>query len=224
VATEVLGASGRDMLAAILAGEAAAAALAERAERARGRLRAKLAHLRQALEGRVTTPQRLLIHHVLAHSDFIEQQLPERATEMEALLSPFTEAVTLLQTIPGVAAAAAAAATAIVAEIGVEIGVDIGVDMTRFPSAKHLASWAGWCPGNKQRGGRRLSGKTTTGNVWRRAVLGEVAWSITHTSGTYLVTLSHRLARRRGKQKPTRQTEADAANRKRSSQSPTVCW
>ena len=96
----------------------------------------------------------------------------------------------LLQTIPGVAEAAA---TTIVAEIG--------VDMTRFPSAKHLASWAGLCPGNKQSGGRRMSGKTTSGDVWLRAVLGEVAWSITHTSGNYLVALYHRLARRRGKQK-----------------------
>jgi transposase len=187
VATDVLGTSGRDMLAAILAGEADATALAELA---RGRLRAKLPQLRQALEGRVTTPHRLLIRHVLAHIDFIEQQLAKLATEIEAQLAPFAEAVTLLQTIPGVAEAAA---TAIVAEIG--------IDMTRFPSAKHLASWAGLCPGNKQSGGRRLSGKTTTGNVWLRAVLGEVAWSITHTSGNYLVTLYHRLARRRGKQK-----------------------
>ena len=71
--------------------------------------------------------------------------------------------------------------------------------MTRFPSAKHLASWAGLCPGNKQSGGRRLSGRTTTGHVWLRAVLGEVAWSITRTSGNYLVARYHRLARRRGK-------------------------
>jgi len=138
----------------------------------------------------VTAQHRLLMRHVLAHIDFLEQQLAELTAEIEAQLAPFAEAVALLETIPGVAEAAA---TAIVAEIG--------VDMSRFPSAKHLASWAGLCPGNKQSGGRRLSGKTTTGNVWLRAVLGEVAWSITHTSGNYLVTLYHRLARRRGKQK-----------------------
>jgi transposase len=187
VATDVLGASGRDMLAAILAGEADATALAELA---RGRLRAKLPQLRQALEGRVTAQHRLLIRHVLAHVDFIEQHLAELTAEIDGRLAPFAEAVALLQTIPGVAEAAA---TAIVAEIG--------VDMTRFPSAKHLASWAGLCPGNKQSAGRRLSGKTTSGNVWLRAALGEVAWSITHTSGNYLVALYHRLARRRGKQK-----------------------
>ncbi|MGE5334976.1 MAG: IS110 family transposase [Nitrososphaerota archaeon] len=187
VATDVLGTSGRDMLAAILAGEADPAVLADLA---RGRLRAKLPQLRQALEGRVTAQHRVLIRHVLAHIDFLEQQLAELIAEIEAQLAPFAEAVTLLETIPGVAEAAA---TAIVAEVG--------VDMTRFPSAKHLASWAGLCPGNKQSGGRRLSGKTTTGNVWLRAVLGEVAWSITHTSGNYLAALYHRLARRRGKQK-----------------------
>ncbi len=187
VATDVLGTSGRDMLAAILAGEADPGVLAELA---RGRLRAKLPQLRQALDGRVSAQHRLLIRHMLTYIDFLEQQLTELTAEIEAQLAPFAEAVALLETIPGVAEAAA---TAIVAEIG--------VDMSRFPSAKHLASWAGLCPGNKQSGGRRLSGKTTSGNVWLRAVLGEVAWSITHTSGNYLSTLYHRLARRRGKQK-----------------------
>ena len=71
--------------------------------------------------------------------------------------------------------------------------------MSRCPSAGHLAAWAGRCPGNRQSGGKRLSGKTTPGNVWLRAVLGEVAWSITHTSGNSLAALYHRLARRRGK-------------------------
>ncbi len=187
VATDVLGTSGRDMLQALLAGEQDPLALAELA---RGRLRAKLPALRQALEGRVTAQHRVLIRHVLTHIDFLEQQLAELTTEIEAQLAPFAEAVALLETIPGVAEAAASAVVA-----------EIGVDMTRFPSAKHLAFWAGVCPGNKQSGGRRLSGKTTTGNVWLRALLGEVAWSITHTSGNYLSALYHRLARRRGKHK-----------------------
>ena len=187
VASDVLGASGRDMLAAILAGEQDPAVLAELA---RGRLRAKLPALRRALEGRVSAQHRALIRHILAHVAFLEQQLAQLTTEIEELLAPFAEAVALLETIPGVAEEAAAA---IVAEIG--------TDMSRFPSAGHLASWAGLCPGNRQSGGKRLSGKTTPGNVWLRAVLGEVAWSITHTSGNYLAALYHRLARRRGKLK-----------------------
>ena len=187
VATDVLGASGRDLLAAILSGEEDAAALAALA---RGRLRAKLPMLRQALQGRVQAQHRVLIRHVLAHVDFLEQQLAHLTTEIAEACAPFAEATTLLETIPGVAEAAA---TAIVAEVG--------TDMSRFPSAKHLASWAGRCPGNRQSGGKRLSGKTTSGNVWLRAVLGEVAWSTTHTTGTYLAALYHRLARRRGKHK-----------------------
>jgi transposase len=75
------------------------------------------------------------------------------------------------------------------------------MDMSRFPSARHLSSWAGICPGNTQSGGKRLSGHTTSGNGWLRAVLGEVAWAISHTSGNYLAAQFHRLARRRGKQK-----------------------
>jgi hypothetical protein len=73
--------------------------------------------------------------------------------------------------------------------------------MECFPSAKHLASWAGVCPGNKQSGGKRLSGKTTRGNVWLRAILGEVAWAVARTRGTYFSAQYHRLARRRGKDK-----------------------
>jgi transposase len=132
----------------------------------------------------------VLIRHILAHIDFLEAQLEQLTAEIETAQTPFAEAVALLQTIPGVAATAA---SAIVAEIG--------TDMSRFPSAAHLASWAGLCPGNRQSGGKRLSGHSTPGNVWLRAVLGEVAWAVTHTKDTYLVALYHRIARRRGKQK-----------------------
>ena len=84
-------------------------------------------------------------------------------------------AVALLETLPCVGHTAA---VAIVAEIGTA--------RRRFPSAKHLASWAGVCPGNRQSAGRRLGGKTTYGDTWLRAILGEVAWSTAHTSSSYL--------------------------------------
>ncbi len=127
---------------------------------------------------------------LLEHIDFLEGALAELQQEIERLLGPFAEALALAQTIPGVAQTAAIALIAA-----------IGTDMRRFPSAKHLASWAGVCPGNKQSGGKRLSGHTTPGNGWLRAVFGAVAWAISPTSGNYLAAQFHRLARRRGKQK-----------------------
>lgn len=80
-------------------------------------------------------------------------------------------------------------------------GYSLDTDMSRFPTQKHLASWAGVCPGNKQSGGKRLSGHTTHGHPWLRSMLAEVARAISHTKGNYLSVQFHRLARRLGKQK-----------------------
>src|SRR5215216_1314545 len=187
VATDILGKSGRDMLAALLGGEQDPAVLAELA---RGKLRAKLPQLRQAFAGRVRPVHLVLLTQILAHIDYLEGAIAELQREIAAALAPFGEAVELLLTIPGVKEVAAAA---IVAESG--------TDMGRFPSAKHLASWAGVCPGNRQSGGRRLSGKTTRGNVWLRAVLSEIAWANARSKTGYLGAQYRRLARRRGAQK-----------------------
>jgi transposase len=98
--------------------------------------------------------------------------------------------VALAQTLPGVGETAA---NALIAEMG--------TDMSRFPTHKHLASWAGVCPGNKQSGGKRLSSKTTHGHPWLRRILAEVAWAISHTTDNSLAAQFHRLARRLGQQK-----------------------
>jgi transposase len=184
VATNVLGVSGRDMLNALVAGEDDPEVLAELA---RMSLRKKLPQLRQALTGRVKPHHRVLIAQILGHIDYLSGAIAHLDEEIEACLAPFAEERALLQTIPGVGAVAAAA---IIAEIG--------VDMGRFPSAKHLASWAGVCPGNKQSAGKRLSGKTTKGNTWLRGMLGELAWTSSRTAGTYFGAQFRRLARRRG--------------------------
>jgi transposase len=189
VASDVLGVSGRLMLDALLGGEQDPQVLADLA---RGRLRGKLPDLRRALVGRVKPHQLLLLTQILAHIDFLDQAIAHLHDEIERHMPPFAEEAALLQTLPGVGAVAAAA---IVAEIG--------TDMSRFPSAAHLASWAGLCPGNRQSAGKRLSGKSTKGNRWLRAVLGEVAWSISLSPGTYLHAQFHHLARRRGKAKAT---------------------
>jgi transposase len=186
-ASDVLGVSGRAMLTAILGGEADPAVLAELAK---GRLRQKLPQLRQALDGRVKPHHRVLLGELLAHVEYLEEAIARVTAAIEQALRPFARAVELVQTLPGIDATAAAA---IVAEIG--------DDMGRFPTAKHLASWAGVCPGNKQSGGRRLGSRTTPGNVWLRAMLGEAAWAIARGKGAYLHAQFHRLARRRGKHK-----------------------
>jgi transposase len=187
VATDVLGKSGRAMVEALVGGEQDPAALADLA---RGRLRAKLPELRLALEGRLQPHQQVLLRQMLAHITFLEAALAQVQEAIAAVRTPFDEAVALLQTIPGVGERVA---TTIVAEIGPEV--------SRFPSAKHLASWAGVCPGNRTSAGKRLSGRTTHGHVWLRSALVEAAWAATHGSEAhhYLAAQYHRLARRRGK-------------------------
>jgi len=187
VATDVLGVSGRRLLAALLAGERDPEALADLAK---GRRRATLPELRRALDGRVQPHHRVLIERILAQLDFLEEALAQLPPALDQYLAPFADAVALLDTLPGVDAEAAAV---IVAEIG--------TDLSRFAAAKHLASWAGLCPGNKQRGGKRLNAKASKGDRWLRGVLGEVAWAISHTRGNSLAAQDHRLARRRGKSK-----------------------
>jgi transposase len=187
VVSDVLGKSGQAMLDALVKGTTDAEVLAELAL---GRLRKKLPELREALDGRVQSHHRLLLKHILAHIHFLETTLEQLQAEIEERLHPFEEAMELLMSIPGIGAQAA---TAILAEIG--------EDMSRFPSDKHLASWAGVCPGNKQSGGKRLSGKITKGNTMLRAILAEIAWVLAHMKGNYLSARYHRLARRLGKNK-----------------------
>jgi len=187
VTTDVMGKSGRDMLEALMGGEQDAHA---QASLARGKLRAKLPDLRKALEGRVQLHHRFLLQRILTHIDFLDQSIAQVEGEIEQHLHPFEEAVDLVVSIPGLQATTSAGILA-----------EIGIDMSRFPSDKHLASWAGVCPGNKQSAGKRLSGKTTQGNAHLRALLGEAAWAAARTKDSYLSAFYHRIARRRGKKK-----------------------
>lgn len=187
VASDILGVSGRQMLEAIAAGEEDPAVLADFAKR---RLRAKLEQLQQALEGRVKPHHRTMIRALLTHIGFLESTIEQLDEEVERRLAPFAQVMVALQSIPGISKVAAAA---IIAEIG--------TDMSRFHSSKHFASWAGVCPGNRQSGGRRLSGATTNGNVWLRGILGQVAWAAVRTKGSSFGARFRRIARRQGKQK-----------------------
>ncbi|HVA91705.1 MAG TPA: IS110 family transposase [Chloroflexota bacterium] len=187
VASDVWGASGQAMLAALVRGEEDPEALADLAQ---GLLRHKLAALAQALEGRVKPHHRTLIGTIMRHIHFLEEAIEQLDAEIAHLLEPLAASLTLLLTIPGLNAVSAAA---ILAEVGPDLG--------RFPSAGHLASWAGVCPGNRQSGGKALSGKTTKGNTWLRGMLGEVAWAAIRAKGTAFGARYRRLVRRLGSQK-----------------------
>lgn len=187
VASDVLGASGRAMLRALIAGERDEEVLAEMAK---GRLRAKRPQLRAALHGRFSEHHALLVDLSLTHVEQIEAAIARLDGEVDKVMAPFSVARDLLDTITGVGKRAA---ESIIAEIGVE--------MSRFPTAGHLASWAGSCPGNNVTGGKRHSGKTTKGDVWLQEILVECAWAAARAKDTYLQAQFWRLARRIGKKK-----------------------
>jgi transposase len=187
VATDVLGVSGRAMIRALIAGLEDPADLAELA---RKRLRRKLPALQAALRGQVTEHHRFLLRLLMSHLDSLEGLIAALGARIETVMPPLAEAVERLKTIPGVDQRTAEGLVA-----------EIGTDMGRFPTAGHLASWAGMCPGNNQSAGKHRSGRTTKGDRWLRQTLTQAAWAASHTKGTYLAAQYHRLAARRGKKR-----------------------
>lgn len=184
VATDVLGVSGRAMLTALVAGTTDPAVLADLA---RGRLRAKLPALRQALTGHFRSHHAFLLTHLLAHLDYLDELLGTLSQEIEAHLVPFAAEAARLQTIPGVKQRTAEALVA-----------EIGVDMTRFPTAGHLASWAGLCPGNNQTAGKRRRGRARKGDPWLKGTLVEASLAAIRVKGSRFGALYRRICRRAG--------------------------
>jgi transposase len=187
VASDIMGKSAREMVEALVAGDSDPAALAQFA---RGRLREKLPALEQALRGRFGAHQRFLVAQQLAHLDYLDEAIARVSAEIAERLRPFEDELTRLETIPGVGRRGA--------EI---ILAEIGTDMSRFPSAAHLAAWAGLAPGNNESAGKRQSGKTRKGSPYLRTLLVEAGQAAGRTKETYLAAQYHRLAGRRGKKR-----------------------
>jgi transposase len=187
VVSDVMGASGRAMLSALIKGTTDAGVLADLAQ---GKLRRKLPDLRRALEGRFRPHHAFLIEQIIAKIDFLDDTMQRVMAELDRRLLPFEPILVALDTIPGVDRKTA---TIIVAETG--------ADMTRFPSAAHLCSWAAMCPGQNESAGKRRSGSTRKGNQYLRAALIQAALAASRKKNCALQARYHRVKRHRGHKK-----------------------
>jgi transposase len=187
VATDVLGVSGRLMLDALVSGTRDPEVLAELAK---GALRKKLPALKQALTGTFKPHHTLIVSHILAHLDHLDEAIANLSAEIERRLAPFALKAELLSTITGVAERNSQVILA-----------ELGPDMSRFPSDRHAASWVAICPGNDESAGKRRSGKTRRGNPHLRAALIESANAAARSNNTYLRAQYEQVKRRRGHKK-----------------------
>lgn len=187
VTTDLLGVSGRRMLRAIVEGKHDPGWMADYAKTS---LRSKKKELELALDGSFTQSQRWLLDKELHHMEWLERQIERFEQEIERQVAGYVEPMRRVMTIPGIDEKTA---WMIVAEVGVEMSV--------FGDAQHLASWAGLCPGNRESGGKRLSGKTRKSNCYVKRGMCQAAWAATHTKNTYLSAFYRRMQVRKGPQK-----------------------
>lgn len=185
--TDILGVSGREMLEALARGETDVEKLAEMS---RGRMRKKIPQLREGLRGSLNATQRWLLAEQLQHVADLDGRIARLNEKIEELCRPFLPQMERLTEIPGISQR--------MAEILVS---EIGVDMSRFGDDRHLASWAGMCPGQNESAGKQRSGKRRKGSHWLRTALTEAGWAASHTKGNYLAAQYRNLARRRGRKK-----------------------
>lgn len=187
VVTDIQGMSAWAMLKAIAEGTTNPEALADLAK---GLLKKKRPQLLEALTGQIKPHHRFLIAEHLTQIDNLEAAIQRLSEELEERLRPFAKDLDYLDSIPGVGRQTAEVLLA-----------EIGWDMSRFPSEKHLASWAGMCPGNNESAGKRRNGKTRKGSRWLRQALIEAAHGAARTKNKYLKAHYHRVAAHRGKKK-----------------------
>jgi len=185
VASDVVGASGRAILHAIVHGETDPAKLAELAK---GTLRNKIPQLKLALEGNINEHHRFLLRQWLDMLDFLDRKIVVLDQQIVEKGRPFDPTLQAWMQVPGLRRVNAYSLLA-----------EIGADMKQFATAGHLASWAAVCPGNRESGGKQTSGKTCQGNPWLRRTLCEAAWAASRTKNSYFRSLYQRKVRTRGK-------------------------
>jgi len=189
VATDIMGASGREMLSAIIAGKDDPETLAQLAK---GRLRSKIEDLQRALSGRIKENHRLLLTLHLEHIDDLNAKLTRLEEEIDRLVAPFDEN-NLIERIDVVTGIDKKTAQVVVAELG--------IDMSRFQNADHATSWAGLAPGKNESAGRNYSARTNKANRYLKTALVEAAHAAGRSQDNYLSTQYRRLAARRGKKR-----------------------
>jgi len=187
VATDILGVSGRRMIAALIDGETDVDKMADLACR---RLRDKIPLLRLALHGKVTEHHRFMLKRLMDHLCYLEREIEQFSKQIEVASRPFTKAITALIPIPGIDLASAQ-----------NVIAEIGPNMKQYPTDAHLASWAKICPGNNESAGKRKSGTTGSGNRWLNSTLVQISWAAVHTKDSYFQAQFRRLAGRRGKKR-----------------------
>ena len=187
IATDIMGKSGRAMLRLLLTGETDEKTIAMMAK---GRMKAKRKELEQALIGAVTDHHRFQLAEQVNLIEYYEGLIDRLSAETARHLLPFRKEIEILDSIPGVSQRTAEVLLA-----------EVGTDMSRFPTHRHLASWAGMCPGNKESAGKRLSGKTRKGSPWLKSGLVEAAHGASHTKDKYLSAQYRRIVTRRGKKR-----------------------
>jgi transposase len=187
VASDVLGKSGRAMLKAIIDGQTDPVALAAEA---RGRLKSKTGPLREALQGRVTEHHRFMLKLLLDQLESLEATVKRIEERIEQAMASSARQIERLDAVPGVDR-----------KVAQTLLAEIGTQMSQFPSAEHLAGWAGMCPGSHESAGKRRKGTTNKANRWLRRALVQAAWAASHTKDTYLAAQFRRLVTRRGKKR-----------------------
>jgi len=186
VISDIFGASGRDMLAALIAGQRDPRALAGLA---RKQMRAKISVLQEALTGHFTDHHAFLLGRMLDRADALTAQVDQLTTRIEEAISPFGAQTAQPDEIPGIGVTAAQ-----------EIIAEIGTDMTRFPTPGHLVSWAKFAPKARQPAGRSKAAGTGKGNPWLGGTIGEAAAGAARTS-TFLASRCKRIVKRRGRKR-----------------------